>query len=99
MLFRSKVGIGVVLEKQGNWQKAKDEYLDVFYEKLLRDGERPSPFWTKRAGLDAARLAEDHEEWDQAFSVYKRLLEKFPELSGLLQTKIIRARKYSIASH
>ena len=38
--------------------------------------------------LDAARLAEDHEEWDQAFSVYKRLLEKFPELSGLLQTKI-----------
>jgi len=95
----AKVGIAVVLEKQGNWQKAKDEYLDVFYEKLLRDGEKPNPFWTKRAGMDAARLAEAHGEWDQAFSVYKRLLDKFPELRELLQKKIFRAKENSIASH
>jgi TolA-binding protein len=94
----AKMGIGVVLEKQNDPRKAKDQYLDVFYEKnLLHPGEQSSPFWKKKAGLDAARLAESLKEWDQAANYYRRLMTEFPELAPIVQGKILRIKQNSVA--
>jgi len=93
----AKVGLGVALEKMAQQttgtnqtallHAALEQYLSVFYpEKLLRDGESPDPFWTRKAGLEAARLAESLNQRAQAISVLERLQSLFPPLR--LEAKI-----------
>jgi TolA-binding protein len=84
------VGLGVTLEKLAGKKNGEEnaallnlalrEYLDVFYEKLLRENEKPDPFWTRRAGMEAGRLAEAMKLRTQAINVYQRLQELFPPL-------------------
>src|SRR5437764_3794178 len=87
------VGIGVVLEAQAEHKTAPDEqtallklaldnYLRVFNEGHLLKDQKADPFWTKKAGLEAGRLAEKLQWWPQAISVYQRLKELLPSLSG-----------------
>ncbi|HEY3760957.1 MAG TPA: tetratricopeptide repeat protein [Verrucomicrobiae bacterium] len=64
----AQVGLGAALEQKaalatGTNQaallhQALANYLDVFYENNLRDGETADPFWTKKAGLQALSLIE-----------------------------------------
>ncbi|HEY1662296.1 MAG TPA: tetratricopeptide repeat protein [Verrucomicrobiae bacterium] len=64
----AQVGLGQALEKMAALatctnqtallQLAEDNYLDVFYEYNLRDGETADPYWTKQAGLKALPLME-----------------------------------------
>ena len=87
----AKVGLGVTMEKMAQQttgtnqtallNAALEQYLSVFYyEKLLRDGETPDPFWTRKAGLEAARVAEGLNQRAQAISVLERLQTLFPPL-------------------
>ena len=39
-------------------KQALNDYQDVFLGNVLRDGEPSDPFWVKKAGMEAARLAE-----------------------------------------
>jgi len=65
---QAQIGLGQALEKKaaglaGDDQKALlglalKNYLDVFYESNLRDGEQADAFWTKKAGLQALPLIE-----------------------------------------
>ncbi|HUA67961.1 MAG TPA: tetratricopeptide repeat protein [Candidatus Saccharimonadales bacterium] len=99
---QAQLGIGRVLEKRAAQatgpgqtallQQALQNYLDVFYGTNLRNGETADPFWVKKAGLQAASVAETLGEWPQAVNVYRRLEELLPPLRGLLEQKIANAR-------
>ena len=72
---------------------ALDNYLDAFYyEKNLKAGERPDLFWVKKAGLEAARVAEALQEWTQAISIYRRLQDLLPMLRASLEQRILKAQ-------
>lgn len=99
---QSQIGWGIALEKKaalmtGNdqtnsLQMALNNYLDVLYGKNLRDGETPDAFWTKKAGLQAAALAETLGEWPQAVNIYQRLEELLPQLKDSLEKKMADAQ-------
>lgn len=74
---------------------ARDYYLDVFYQKNLREGETPDLFWVKEAGLGAAHVAEADElrEWPQAESFYRDLQKLLPQMKDTLEKGIARARE------
>jgi TolA-binding protein len=100
---QAQIGWGIALEKKaalttGNdqtnlLQLALNNYLDVLYGKNLRDGEMSDAFWTEKAGLQAAALAEILGEWPQAVNVYQRLEELLPQLKGSLESKIAVAQE------
>jgi TolA-binding protein len=100
---QAQIGLGIALEKKaalmtGNdqtnsLQLALDNYLDVLYGKNLRDGETADAFWTKKAGLQAAALAETIGEWAQAVNIYKRLEGLLPQLKDSLEKKMAAAQE------
>jgi TolA-binding protein len=99
---RAQIGFGLVLEKRAAQaaggdqtallQLALQNYLDVLYGKNLHDGEMPDLFWVKKAGLQAAGVAETLGEWAQAVAVYQRLEDLLPLLRESLENKIAAAR-------
>jgi TolA-binding protein len=101
---QAQMGIGLVLEKRAApaagqdqtalLQQALQNYLDVLYGKNLRDGESADSFWVKKAGLQAASVAETLGEWPQAVNVYRRLEELLPPLHDLLEKKIANAQEH-----
>ncbi len=86
----AKVGMGVTFEKMAQLRVGPEQtellnlalscYLDVFYQKILRENEKPDSFWTREAGLKAARLAESLKLFRQAANLYQRLQDLFPPL-------------------
>ena len=101
---QAQVGIGLVFEKRAAQAAGQDQtallqlalqnYLDVLYGKNLRDGEQADLFWVKKAGLQAANMAEALGEWPQAVNVYRRLEELLPPLHNLLEKKIANAQEH-----
>jgi TolA-binding protein len=99
---QAKVGLGRVAEglatlKHGDEQtallkQALQDYLDVFFQQDLRDGEQPDLFWVKEAGYKAARLAESFQDWAQAIRIYQKMQELLPQLRATLDSKILRAQ-------
>ena len=98
---QAKVGIGLVFQKRAEsapagdeqttlYKNALDSYLDVLYQKNLRDGEVVDPFWTKKAGLQAAAVLETLGQWQQAKNVYKEVETLFPAMQDFLEKKIIK---------
>ena len=100
---RAKVGLAIVLEKQAVRQTgtnqtallklALNHCLDVLHGAILRDGETADSFWTKEAGLRAARLAEALQEWLQAVRVNEELQKRFPMLSSRVEKSRLRAQE------
>jgi TolA-binding protein len=101
---QAQIGFGLVLEKRAAQAEGGDQtallqlalqnYLDVLYGKNLRDGEMPDSFWVKKAGLQAAGVAEASGEWAQAVAVYQRLEDLLPPLRGSLENKIAAAQAH-----
>jgi TolA-binding protein len=97
----AEVGLGVALEKSAGSaaesgqsalaKRALDHYLNVVYATNLRAGEQPSPFWVKRAGLEACRVAETLQEWDQLARLCDTLSEMLPQMHSLFEKKKARA--------
>ena len=95
-------GIGLVFEKRAAQttgqaqtlllQRALENYLDVLYGNNLHDDEPADSFWVKKAGLQAAGVAETLGEWTQAVNVYRRLEELLPPLHDLIEKKIGNAQ-------
>jgi len=101
---QAQMGIGLVFEKRAALttgqaqtmllQKALQNYLDVLYGNNLRDGESADSFWVKKAGLQAASVAETLGEWPQAVNIYRRLEELLPPLRDSLEKKIANAQAH-----
>lgn len=102
------LGLGLVSERlaamapppqrQERLREALDRYVDVLYGRHLRSGEVPDVFWTRRAGLEAARLAETLHEWPQALRLYERLRDLLPPLQPALEKRMERIRERLMAS-
>jgi TolA-binding protein len=99
----AKVGAGVTLEKLaeeksgdeqlGLLKQALQSYLDVLNEKFPRDDQKADPYWTARAGREAARLAEALQEWSGAVKVYERLETLLPELKNSFEKRKLKAQE------
>jgi TolA-binding protein len=99
---QAQVGIGRVFEERAALatdanrkvllDSALQNYLDVFYGKILRAGEQADPFWTEKAGLQAANIVETLGEWQQAINLYQRLENLLPPLRDSLEKKIANAQ-------
>jgi len=98
-------GLGQLLEKQSSpttnqsvvFQQALNRYLNIVYGNNLRDNESPDPYWVKRAGLDACRVAESLQAWETLVGpengkgLCERLSELLPPLRPLFEKKRARA--------
>ena len=72
-------------------QLATDRLLDIaYYEKNLRDNERPAPGSLKLAGLEAGKLLESLGEWNLAVNLYQKLAKDLPALRPVLDAKTAR---------
>jgi TolA-binding protein len=101
---QAQTGLGLALEKKAAGLAGSDRqtlldlalknYLDVFYENNLRDDEQADAFWTRKAGLQAADLAEALGEWPQAIRIYQRLEMLLPSLTDSLEKKIAAAQAH-----
>jgi TolA-binding protein len=96
---QAEVGLGQVMEQLAKtldaalWKAAFNYYYNVVSFKNLREEEKIDPHWYKEAGLAAARLAEEHQQWEVAMRIYTRLIEVLPPLRPSLEKKIERARE------
>ena len=99
---KARIGLGIALEKKaalatGDDQKALlqlafNDYLDVFDTGINPpNGEMADAFWVKKAGLQAAALAETLGEWEQARAIYAELKKWLPQLADSLDKKIVAA--------
>lgn len=95
----AEVALGQVMEQLAKtldpqlWKTAFNHYYNVVSGKNLRDEEKADPHWYKEAGLAAARLAEEHQQWEVAIRIYTRLIEVLPPLRIPLEKKIDKARE------
>ena len=101
---QAEVGLGLVLDKQAQVKQAPAEsaaarsaalghFLQVADEKNLRTGETAEPYWIKRAALEAGRLAEDLQLWEQAALLYERLGRRIPALKPAFEARLTKARQ------
>ncbi len=75
-------------------RQALSNCLDVFYGTILRDGEQPDPFMTRKAGIQAFDLAESLQAWSQAIGIYQRLTNSvWPQSPASLAARAARARE------
>jgi TolA-binding protein len=103
---QAQIGFGIALEKMAAlaaatnqtalFQLALQNYSDVLYENNLREAEQPDPFWRKKAGLQAANLAEMLANYEVATNVYAHLEELFPQARDSFEKKIAAAQALSL---
>jgi TolA-binding protein len=102
----AEYGLAVVLEKLAAGktdesrthllQAALERHLNILYGTLLREGESADPYWTRKAGIDAGRIAESLQQWTEAKNIYETLLELLPSLQSLLENKILKAQEQAL---
>jgi TolA-binding protein len=97
---QAQIAFGLALEKMaalttGASQNAllklaRNNYYDVFKGNNLRadSGEEADPFWQRKAGLEAERLAEYFQEWPTAVDYYRDMTANWPSLQPTLENKI-----------
>jgi tetratricopeptide (TPR) repeat protein len=98
----AQVGFGMALEKKaraaagadqtGLQQLALDNYLDVFRKSNLNGEEVADVFWVKKAGLQAAGVAEAMGDGNMAATLYEDLKRDLPQLKEVLDKKIAAAK-------
>jgi len=99
----AEYGLATVLEKLAAGREdssrtnlldaALDHYLNVLYGTILREGETADPSWTRKAGIEAGRIAESLQRWTEAKNIYETLLELLPSLRTLLENKMLKAQE------
>ena len=97
---QAQIGFGIALEKMAALadgtnqvallELAQGDYYDVFKGNNLRkdNGEESDPFWQKKAGLEAERLAEYLQEWQTALDYCRDMTNNLPSLQPALEPKI-----------
>lgn len=99
----AEIGIAIVMTKLAEsavmnrdrralLDKAQVHLQRVLYEQNLTPEEKPDRTMQKRAGLEAALIAEGAQDWRAAVGIYERLKQIFPQLSGDLDRKLARVK-------
>lgn len=100
---RAEVGLGLVLEKMAAarataeqlplLEQALGHYLNVMQGVNLAADQKADALWVKKAGLEAARLAERLGRWQEAVKIYTQLGDQFPMLKDMLAKKIAKVQE------
>jgi TolA-binding protein len=93
---QAEVGLGVVAEKEHLPQLALSHYLRILYE---YDPNHFDPYWVETAGEYAARILEGQQQWDQAVSAYRRVVEAVPSLAPVLEKRMAADQSRAEAAH
>ena len=92
----AEVRLGFIAELQA---KSEDEILNHYFHVLFEfDRKESDPFWIQKAGVEAARVCESHEQWGKAIEVYRRVLVDVPSLRFALEKKIAIAEAHKTHS-
>jgi hypothetical protein len=101
---QAEVGVGNICLKNAavkpsaerkEWVKAAlQHYMNVVTKGNLRPGETFDPKWMYEAGIKAARLCENEEQWEQATKIYEQLAAFLPPLRAALEKKITVAQTH-----
>jgi TolA-binding protein len=73
-------------------RKALNHLLNVVYGTHL-NGESPDPFFLKKAGLEAGRIAESLGDEGAALELYRRLIKQAPSLRTFWEGRIASMRQ------
>lgn len=93
-VLRKKAETASQTERPGLIQAAKERYVRVFYGQNLRPGEdSPDPFHVQQAGEALATLLESTGEWEQAGTVYQRMMDRMPYLRARMERRIALTRE------
>ena len=95
----AQVGVGLALEGKAREAKAAAEraslvreaqkaYLSVVTGGLLRTNEVSHVFWIAKAAAEGARLAKQEQWWDEAASLYLRLIEVAPQSQEVWKARL-----------
>jgi TolA-binding protein len=101
-LNQAEVGLAILLEKQAEaappsqretiLKQALDHLLNVVYARNL-GARRPDPYYLKKAGLAAGRLAETLGQKPAAIELYKRLETELPGMRAVWEARIESLKK------
>ncbi len=82
--------IGQSFEKQGKLSEAFEQYSVCVYESAVAPPPDvpPERFWVCKAGLAAAAIKEQQQQWKEAIKLYERLLEVCPDNKALVEERI-----------
>jgi TolA-binding protein len=87
---QADVALGMIAERQGQTEQALAHYCNVLY---ALDPDAFDPYWIEQAGVAAARLYQNHQQWEKAIRVYQRVARIVPSLRGTLEKFIIDAQR------
>jgi TolA-binding protein len=74
-------------------KSAFEHYYNILIGQNLLDKEQPDPVWVEKAGVAAARLAEEQKQWRVAMKIYERLQNVLPPLRSHFREKIEKANE------
>ena len=91
------IGKAIVLEKMAKQrpdearqlrEEALNDYVNVFINE-----QQPEMFWTRKAGMEAARLAFEMREWQKSLLIYQKLQKMLPAPLPSIENKIQECQK------
>jgi tetratricopeptide (TPR) repeat protein len=95
-VFRNQLSykIGQSFEKAGKLADAFEHYSKVVYENAAAPAENAPPerFWLCKAGLAAAAIKEQQQQWRETIALYEKLLALCPDLKPLVEERIRKIR-------
>jgi TolA-binding protein len=82
--------LGQSYEQLGKLAEAYESYSRPVYEQIADPNALPDRFWLGKAGMAAAGIKEQQQQWREAKTLYKRLIELCPDLKPMLEDRIRR---------
>jgi len=80
--------LGQSYEQQNKLAEAYENYAKPVYEQIADPNALPERFWLGKAGMAAAGIKEQQQQWREAKTLYQRLTELCPDLKPMLEDRI-----------
>jgi TolA-binding protein len=80
--------LGQSYEQLGKLAEAYESYAKPVYEQIADPNALPERFWLGKAGMAAAAIKEQQQQWRDAKTLYQRLTELCPDLKPMLEDRI-----------
>jgi TolA-binding protein len=94
--LRNQLGykLGLTYEKAGKLADAFEQFSRVVYDQVANPDPNAPPerFWLCKAGMAAAAIKEQMQQWREAIVLYEKMLDQCPDLRPLLEQRIRKIR-------